>query len=74
MKIIGLPKETPSLIEASRLCSSTVFSSIGTLNRLHKFLKWVQPRESQRLNQRQNGSAASTPGLAGKSSRKSRMS
>lgn len=43
MKIIGLPKETPSLIEASKLCSSTVFSSIGTLNRLHKFLKWVQP-------------------------------
>ena len=43
MKIIGLPKEEPSLIEASKLCSSTVFSSIGTLNRLHKFLKWVQP-------------------------------
>jgi hypothetical protein len=43
VKIIGLPKETPSLIEASKLCSSTVFSSIGTLNRLHKFLKWVQP-------------------------------
>lgn len=43
MKIIGLPKETPSLIEASKLCSSTVFSSIGSLNRLHKFLKWVQP-------------------------------
>lgn len=43
MKIIGLPKEPPSLIEASKLCSSTVFSSIGSLNRLHKFLKWVQP-------------------------------
>lgn len=43
MKIIGLPKEAPSLIEASRLCSSRVFSSIGSLNRLHKFLKWVQP-------------------------------
>lgn len=43
MKIIGLPKETPSLIEASKLCSSTVFSSITSLNRLHKFLKWVQP-------------------------------
>ena len=43
MKIIGLPKETPSLIEASKLCSSRVFSPIGALNRLHKFLKWVQP-------------------------------
>ena len=43
MKVYGLPKEEPSLIEASRLCSSRVFSSIGTLNRLHKFLKWVQP-------------------------------
>lgn len=43
MKVYGLPKEKPSLIEASRLCSSRVFSSIGSLNRLHKFLKWVQP-------------------------------
>lgn len=43
MKIIGLPKEPPSLIEASKLCSSTVFSPIGSLNRLHKFLKWVRP-------------------------------
>jgi len=43
VKIIGLQKEPPSLIEASKLCSSTVFSSIGSLNRLHKFLKWVQP-------------------------------
>ncbi len=43
MKIINLPVEQPSLIEASRLCSSRVFSAIGSLNRLHKLLKWVQP-------------------------------
>jgi len=43
LKIINLPVEQPSLIEASRLCSSRVFSAIGSLNRLHKFLKWVQP-------------------------------
>ena len=45
MKVYGLPKEAPSLIEASRLCSYRVFSPIGIMNlhTLHKFLKWVQP-------------------------------
>lgn len=41
MKVYGLPKEAPSLIEASRLCSIKVFPSIGS--RTSPLLKWVQP-------------------------------
>ena len=41
MKVYGLPKEAPSLIEASRLCSYRVFSPIGS--RRSPLLKWVQP-------------------------------
>ena len=43
MKISGLLEETPSLIGASKLCSSRVFSPIGSQHSLRKFLKWVQP-------------------------------